>query len=82
MSAIRKSSALRIFACNVMTQPSETEQYSVYDHIRALEEHSCKGIIDLCIANNSVIPDGIREKYRNDGADQVVIDPRNLKVRV
>jgi len=77
--AIRKSSALRIFACNVMTQPSETEQYSVYDHIRALEEHSCKGIIDLCIANNSVIPDGIREKYRNDGADQVVIDRTELE---
>lgn len=73
-SAIKNSSALKIYVCNVMTQPSETEEYSVSDHIRALEDHSCGGIIDLCIANKSVIPDAIREKYRNDGADQVQID--------
>jgi len=73
-TAIKNSGALKIYVCNVMTQPSETEEYTVHDHIKALEEHSCKGIIDLCIVNNSVIPDDIREKYQNDGADQVVID--------
>lgn len=77
--AIQRSNALKIYVCNVMTQPSETEDYSVSDHIRALEDHSCKGIIDLCIVNNSVIPDDIREKYQNDGADQVVIDRETME---
>lgn len=73
-TAIKNSGALKIYVCNVMTQPSETEGYTVSDHIKALVDHSCEGIIDLCVVNNSFIPDDIREKYRNDGADQVVID--------
>lgn len=77
--AIKKSSALKVYVCNVMTQPSETEEYSVSDHIRALEDHSCSGIIDVCIVNNSVIPDELREKYHNDGADQVRIDRERIE---
>jgi len=73
-SAIKKSKALKVYVCNVMTQPSETEQYTVYDHIKALEDHSCSGIVEVCIANNSIIPDDLREKYHMDGADQVKID--------
>ncbi len=72
--ALKRSSAPKVYVCNVMTQPSESEDYSVFDHIRALEEHSCSGIIDVCIVNNSFIPDELREKYHNDGADQVKID--------
>jgi uncharacterized cofD-like protein len=72
--AIKRSRALKLYVCNVMTQPSETEGYSVSDHIRALEEHSYTGIVDMCIVNNSTIPDDLREKYHNDGADQVRID--------
>lgn len=72
--AIKKSNALKAYVCNVMTQPSETEEYSVYDHITALEEHSYGGLVDCCIVNNSSIPRDIREKYMDDGADQVLID--------
>ncbi len=72
--AIKRSKAMKVYVCNVMTQPSETEEYSVFDHIKALEEHSYTGIIDVCIANNSVIPEDLREKYHNDGADQVRVD--------
>ncbi len=72
--AIKRSRALKLYVCNVMTQPSETEEYSVFDHISALEEHSYAGIVDMCIVNNSFIPDELREKYHNDGADQVIID--------
>jgi uncharacterized cofD-like protein len=69
--AIKKSNALKVYVCNVMTQPSESEGYSVYDHISALEEHSFKGIVDCCIVNNAAIPRDLREKYKNDGAEQV-----------
>jgi conserved hypothetical protein, cofD-related len=72
--ALKKSNAMKLYVCNVMTQPGETEGYSVYDHIKAMEEHSYKGIIDYCIVNNAAIPEGLREKYRQDGAEPVRID--------
>lgn len=72
--AIKNSKALKAYVCNVMTQPSETEGYSAYDHIKALEEHSYAGMVECCIVNNSSIPDKLLEKYLNDGAEQVRID--------
>lgn len=77
-AAINKSSALKAYVCNVMTQPSETEGYSVYNHISALEEHAYCGLIDCCIVNNSDISHEIRERYLDDGADQVRIDRDRL----
>ena len=72
--AIKNSKALKAYVCNVMTQPSETEGYSAYDHIKALEEHSYPGMVECCIVNNSSIPGKLLEKYLNDGAEQVRID--------
>ena len=64
--------------CNIMTQPSETDGYTVFEHISALVEHSVEGIIDCCIVNNSVIPPYLMGKYRNDGADRVEIDRKKI----
>lgn len=72
--ALKKSNAKKVYVCNVMTQPGETDGYSVYDHIYALEEHSYKGIIDHCIVNTGDIPDELKEKYINDGAETVKFD--------
>lgn len=72
--AFKKSTAVKLYICNVMTQPGETDGYSAYDHIKAMEEHSCEGIIDYCIVNNAEIPEDLRGKYLGDGAEQVKID--------
>ncbi|MGI6668944.1 MAG: gluconeogenesis factor YvcK family protein [Acetivibrionales bacterium] len=72
--AMKSSKALKVYVCNIMTQPSETKGYSAYDHIRALEEHSYPGMVECCIVNNSSIPDKLLEKYLKDGAEQVRID--------
>jgi uncharacterized cofD-like protein len=77
-TAIKKSKAIKVYVCNVMTQPSETDDYTVSDHIAALEKHSYKGIVDYCIVNNAAIPSELAEKYKNDGAEQVVIDGEKL----
>lgn len=73
-TAIKKSAALKAYVCNVMTQPCETENYSVYDHIDVLETHSCRGIVDYCIVNKAGIPAQIKKRYLDEGADQVRID--------
>lgn len=71
---IKKSKAIKVYVCNVMTQPGETEGYSVFDHIEAIEKHSCKGIIDYCIVNTADIPADLKSKYADDGAETVKVD--------
>jgi uncharacterized cofD-like protein len=52
-AAVRSSRALKIFICNVATQPGETDGYHFEDHLAALEEHSGGGLIDLVVANQN-----------------------------
>ena len=72
--ALLKTKAIIVYVCNVMTQPCETEGYSLSDHIRAIEKHSQKGIIDFCVVNTAPIPDDLRDRYRQDGAELVDVD--------
>ncbi|RCX11283.1 putative cofD-like protein [Anaerobacterium chartisolvens] len=73
-NAIKNSHAVKVYVCNVMTQPGETDGYSVSDHIRALERHTYEGILDYCIVNTADIPEGLRLHYANDGAETVGVD--------
>ena len=79
--ALKKSTAKKVYICNVMTQPGETDNFTLCDHIDALEKHSYIGIIDYCIINTKDVPDNMREKYLNDGADIVKYDLEELKRR-
>lgn len=59
--AIRASEALRVYVCNVATQPGETSGYDLAAHIRALLDHVGVGICDLALGNNAVehhLPEG------------------------
>jgi len=50
--AIRRSSALRLYVCNVATQQGETQGYNLADHVHALELHTGPGLVDVVLANN------------------------------
>ena len=77
---IVKSSAVKIYVANVMTQPGETEGYSVYDHIRAIYQHAgTQGFIDYCIVNTQSVPDEIYKRYQRDGASMVRLDAGKIK---
>jgi uncharacterized cofD-like protein len=52
-SALRQTSAQRAYVCNVATQPGETDNYSVADHVIALEKHVGQDIFNIVIANNA-----------------------------
>jgi uncharacterized cofD-like protein len=51
--AIRTSSALRIYVCNVATQKGETDGFTVGDHVLAIERHVGRGLFSLVLANNT-----------------------------
>lgn len=50
--AIRRSKRLKVYICNIATQPGETDDYNVADHVEAIEAHIGQGVIDVVIANN------------------------------
>lgn len=77
--AIAASPAIKVYVCNIMTQPGETENYTVADHIEAIYSHVGTPFIDICIANNGKIKTDILKKYQNDGSNPVYIDSHVLK---
>ncbi len=72
--ALQKTKGIIVYVCNVMTQPCETEGYTLSDHIKAIEKHSRKGIIDFCVVNTAPIPDDLSDRYKKDGAELVRVD--------
>ena len=69
--ALKKSKAIKIYICNVLTQPGETDGYSASNHAKAILDHTGKGAIDYVLVNSMPIPD---EMWRGTGATPVDID--------
>ena len=53
MAAVRNSRALKVFVCNIATQAGETQTFSCYDHVRALEEHVGEDLFDIIMCNDN-----------------------------
>src|SRR3989442_4452073 len=60
---IRESKALRVYVCNVMTQPGETDGYTAEDHLSAIIEHAGL-IVDLMVLNGRKPSDAILQTYQ------------------
>ncbi len=71
--AIARSGAVKIYVCNVMTQPGETDGYTASRHLRALAEHAGR-IVDYMIINTERIPGRLLGRYRQEGAAPVEAD--------
>lgn len=76
---ITDSKATVFYVCNLMTQPGETDNYNVLDHVNAIIKHSNRHIIDYVIANDELIPEEQIENYKYKGAAQVIIDKEQIK---
>ena len=53
VEAIRASRAIKVYVCNTATQPGETDGYSVFDHVAAIERHTLPGLFPLVLANSN-----------------------------
>ena len=82
--AIKESKAIKIYVNNIMTEPGQTDDYSVQDHIKAIIEHCGDGLIDYCIYDTGeVIPEYIKI-YNKEGADlveQKINDPAVKRIK-
>ena len=77
--AIVQSPAYKIYVCNVMTQPGETDGFSAWDHIRVLIEHSHAQIIDACVINDALVPQDALQRYRKEDSYPVGADIEKIK---
>ncbi|MDO5555338.1 MAG: YvcK family protein [Clostridia bacterium] len=76
---IRESKALKIYISNIMTEPGQTDDYDVSDHIQSILEHSGDGIIDFCISDvGEIVPEYVR-KYNLRGSDIVNADSSKIR---
>ncbi|MBQ8830659.1 MAG: YvcK family protein [Oscillospiraceae bacterium] len=64
----------KIYVCNLMTQPGETEGYTVSDHVSALLMHSGCKLVDYCIVNSNAAPEAMVQKYKQEGSTEVKCD--------
>jgi uncharacterized cofD-like protein len=51
--AVRATSAVKAYVCNVATQPGETDEFGVTEHIRAIERHCGAGLFRYALVNNN-----------------------------
>lgn len=79
--AIRRSPALKVYVANVMTQPGETDHFSVEDHVKALGRHVGEGLIDIVLVNNQLVPVDSLLRYQKEGAEPVV-SPTNERIEM
>ena len=77
--AIKESPAIKVYVSNIMTEPGQTDNYSVSDHLNAIIDHCGSGIVDYCIYDTGeIIPEFIK-KYNIEGQDLVEQDIEKVK---
>lgn len=75
---IKESKAIKVYVSNIMTQPGQTDNYTLSEHINAINSHIGSNIFDYCIADTGeIVPEYIR-KYNKEGSDVVDIDNSKL----
>lgn len=77
--AINNSKAKKMYISNMITQPGETDNYKVSDHIKVLERYLGSNSIDVVIANNSKLPQSATILAKSEGKDPVLIDTEELQ---
>ncbi|WP_256758309.1 YvcK family protein [Cohnella sp. WQ 127256] len=79
--AIVQSDAVKLFVCNVMTQPGETDNYSVSDHLAAVHAHIGQHLFDYVIVNDGEIPPQVQDRYAEKGSKAVHLDLEEVTKR-
>lgn len=78
--AMNLSNAKIMYVCNIVTQPGETDDFTVSDHIKVLNEYLGKRKVDVVIVNDGHIDVDIAEKYQTlEQKDPVIFDKKEVE---
>lgn len=76
--AIAKAKVPRIYVCNIMTQPGETDGYTVVDHIQAIDRACGQPLFDAILVNSRVPSPEAIYKYAQEGSHPVILDQERV----
>jgi uncharacterized cofD-like protein len=80
--AIRRSKALKVYVCNLMTQKGETIGMTASQHLKALEKHAGSRLVDLVVVNSQEPADPmLARRYSREGGKPVEVDWPELQKR-
>lgn len=77
--AIKESTAIKVYISNIMTEPGQTDNYGVSDHLNAIIDHCGNGVVDYCIYDTGEIVPEFIKKYNLEGQDLVEQDIDKVK---
>jgi uncharacterized cofD-like protein len=76
--AIARTKAPRIYVCNIMTQPGETESYTVADHVRAIDRVCGRAIFDAVLVQRQPPSSQSLERYAQENCHPVFLDREEI----
>jgi len=77
--AIESSSATKVYVANLMTQPGETEGFSLSDHVRVIYEHTRRKLFDWVVASKQIVSPEVARRYSARRAAPVLMDVQKLQ---
>lgn len=79
--ALQRSQARKVYLCNVMTQKGETDDFSMEDHVKTIEQHADIKIDEVIVCSDE-IPDSLLKKYASQYAYPVSIKEKSHPYKV
>ena len=76
--AIRRSTAVKAYFCNLMWQPGETMHFRASDHVQAIHDHARGSLVDCVIVNTAAVGDDLQTRYAAQKARPVDVDADRL----
>lgn len=77
--AVAESQALKVYVCNVMTQPGETTEFSASDHVAAVLKQAGVPVFDYVLVNTEEPGEALRERYADVGSTWVAPDVDRIR---
>lgn len=79
LDAVVAATVSKIYVCNIMTQPGETDGFKASDHVRELVSHTHPKVLDTCIVNVGRIPGAVQQKYARENSIPVTADGATIQ---
>lgn len=77
--AIKESEGIKVYVSNIMTELGQTDEYTLSDHIKIINDYVGEGIINYCIYDTGEIVPEFIKKYNLKGSDVVLPDTQKAK---
>jgi uncharacterized cofD-like protein len=78
-AAIERSSATKVFVCNLMTQANESLDLTAAEHMSAIFKHARCKVFDYALVNTTPVSQQLRDKYALEGATQIIADLDHIR---